>query len=358
MEREPLLDQITPVFSTGSTLLNLVIGGGWHLGRMFNIVGDKSTNKTGFAVEGFANFELAYPKGKMRYAESEAAFDENFAQVLGFPERVERPKQPLDTVEDFRDDFYRFLQTLNGEPGLYILDSLDAISDDAEVKKFEKDMKKRMKNLDKISETAETESSPAADEKEKGSFGTGKAKQMSSFFRMLVRESAKANCALGIISQVRDNIGVMFGEQHTRSGGRALDFYASQIVWLAQVQQIKRTFQGIERPIGATILTNCKKCKVGFPFRKAQMDLIFAYGIDDEISMLNWLKTAKIYPEAQYKEVRKMLEDARDKRNFEAMKGIKQKLVNDTTTAWNTIENGLAPKLQKYGQQVPQAVTQ
>src|SRR4051812_10773815 len=124
-------------FSTGSTLLDLALGGGWPVGRIFNIVGDKSVGKTLLAVEAFANFSIKYKGSLMRYAEAEAAFDESFAELLGFPKSVSRPKELLNTVEDFRDDLSKFLKDLEEEDsaGLYILDSLDALSDESEVKR-------------------------------------------------------------------------------------------------------------------------------------------------------------------------------------------------------------------------------
>src|ERR1019366_4415396 len=101
-------------------------------------------------------------------------------------------------------------KTKPGQPGLYILDSLDALSDRAELER-------------KIDEP---------------SFGAGKAKQMSQLFRRLIRKINKTDVAVIIISQIRDNIGVRFGDKTTRSGGHALDFYASQVLKLAHLKNI------------------------------------------------------------------------------------------------------------------------
>src|SRR5262249_54440053 len=125
-------------------------------------------------------------------------------------------------------------------PGFYILDSLDALSDEAEKAR-------------------------AIDE---GTYAMNKAKQMSALFRRLCQEMAQYNCTLAVISQVRDNIGVTFGDAYTRSGGKALDFYCSQIVWLAQTGKIARTVKGIERIVGVDIKAKVKKNKVGLPFRE------------------------------------------------------------------------------------------
>src|SRR5215469_8559513 len=103
--------------NTGCTLLNLVIsalgsGGGWPLGRVVNIVGDKSTGKTLLAEEAMANFLLAYPKGKVYYRESEAAFDTAYAKALGLnTDKVDFGPDGEDsiwsTIEDVFEDLDR-----------------------------------------------------------------------------------------------------------------------------------------------------------------------------------------------------------------------------------------------------------
>jgi RecA/RadA recombinase len=62
-----------------------------------------------------------------------------------------------------------------------------------------------------------------------------------------------------IISQIRDKIGVMFGEKHSRSGGKALDFYASLIVWLTELKKIQKTIKGVKRSIGISVKAKEKK---------------------------------------------------------------------------------------------------
>jgi recombination protein RecA len=335
MERIQLKSKEVQFFSSGSTLLDLALGGGWALSRVFNIVGDRSTGKTLLAIEAFANFKQSFPKGRMRYAEAEAAFDDVFAEQLGFPQEVTRPEELLHTVEEFRDDLYKF--TKDGGPSLYILDSLDSLTDEAEIKKWEKSMKKK--------------EDPEDETKETGSYGVGKPKQMSQMFRLLTRDMNKLDCSLGIISQIRDNIGVKFGEHHTRSGGKALDFYASQVLWLAQTQKLERTSKGQARAVGISVLGNVKKCKVGYPFRKVDFDIIFGYGVDDEMSMIDWLLEIKALEKEAAKDVRNRLEKAREKQDYPMLKEIRSQLKQDTTSIWNEIEKSLAPPIRKYGNQ-------
>lgn len=319
--------ETTTFFSSGCTLLDLTLGGGWALGKVFNIVGDKSSGKTLLAIEAYANFSRAFKDGKMRYGEAEAAFDESFAKTLGFPEGVGRPMEGLKTVEDFALDLAKFLGELNGKQGLYILDSLDALSDDSELERFELRLKGKEAG---------------------GSFGVGKAKEMSGFFRKLTQDMAAENCSLGVISQLRENIGVTFGEHYSRSGGMALNFYSSQVLWLREVGKNKRTSRGIERVVGVDVQGRVKKCKVGMPFREADFTIVFGYGVDDETSLINWLESNKFYEKEFVKDCKKKLTNAREKQDFEALNEIATILKSDATRIWNEIEKDLAPTIKKY----------
>ena len=254
-------------FHSGSTLMDCVVGGGkggcFPEGRIVNFAGKNSTNKTGAVIEACANFAVSYPNGLMRYTEAEAAFDKLYAQRIGLPlERVEFPED-IFTVEDVFKDMKTFIErcAAQNRPGLYILDSLDALSDDAELK----------------------------GEVDKASYGMQKAKRMSQLFRQLVKKIYNAKVTFIIVSQLRDKVGVSYGEKDTRAGGRSLDFYASWVIWLYHVGQIKRTVNGIERVVGVRIKAKCKKNKCGPPFRECEFPVVFDYGIDDVESMADWL---------------------------------------------------------------------
>ena len=114
----------------GGTILDCVLGGGWAYNRVSNIVGDKSTGKTLLAIEACANFARLNPRSRIVYAECEASFDEDYAERLGLPlDRVDFPED-LDTVEDLFEDLESRLDTPSRL--MYVIDSLDAISDRAE----------------------------------------------------------------------------------------------------------------------------------------------------------------------------------------------------------------------------------
>lgn len=282
--------------SSGSTVLDCVLGGGWALGHIANIVGDKSTGKTLLAMEAIANFFLAYDDGWVRYVQAEgAAFDEDYANALGIPmDRVEI-KNEIDTVEAVFDD----LTALNSKhPGLYIVDSLDALSDEAEMGRGIRD----------------------------GSYGAAKAKKLSELFRRLVRKLGRQKICVIIVSQVRDNIGVTFGEKHGRSGGKGLDFYCSQILWLAHIKTLKRTITKVERPIGITVRARCKKNKIGLPFRQCDFDIRFGYGIDDVGSASEFLNSVgRLVPKTP--------------------EALREAVIRE----WFVIEKKFLPEKRKYG---------
>lgn len=310
--------------TSGCTLLDCVLGGGWAEGRVANIVGDKSAGKTLLAIEQCANFSRIYSAENIRYAESEAAFDLPFARTMGMPEGVSMSKTgEIRTVENFYDDIRKHMTAGSSTAKHYILDSLDALSDEAE---------------------AERDFGTAT-------YGTGKAKDMSEMFRRITADTSKHNCSLTVISQIRDKIGVTFGETKTRSGGHALDFYCSQIIWLSEIKKITREVTGVKRVVGVEVLARNKKNKVGKPFRQAEFSLLFNYGIDDEASMIDWLKKNKgedLLPEplANYT---KLLNAARNQRDRLAVGQISADLRHATLARWDEIETALEPPMSKYG---------
>lgn len=262
--------------STGCCLFDEALGGGPALGRGINIVGDKSSGKTLIAMEIMAQTLLRYPGAWARYAESEAAWDEDYARALGMPvDKIELNQggERIETVEQLYDDMERCLDAHKGAPcGVYVVDSLDALSDDAEMEAgFNQ-----------------------------ASYGGAKPKAIGQLFRRLVGRFEEQNVLLVVISQLRDKLNVTFGETKTRSGGRALDFYMTHIVWLAEIEKLKRTIGGVDRIVGIQVEAYVKKNKVGLAFRRARYPVLFGYGIDDLMASAAWLVEIKreklLYP--------------------------------------------------------------
>jgi recombination protein RecA len=315
--------------STGCTLLNLVISGrrngGYVLGRLTNIIGDKSTGKTLLAIEACANFLKQYPKGKIYYREAESAFDKSYAKALGMPvSQISFLDDDVnfDSVEDFYEDLDSILDKAKpGQPGLYILDSLDALSDRAELAR-------------KI---------------DAPSYGGNKAKQMSQLFRRLIRKINKTDMAVIIISQIRDNIGAMFGDKTTRSGGRALDFYASQVVKLAHLKSINQTINGQKRTTGILIKAKCTKNKISVALRSCQFTLAFGFGVDSFAAGMEWLIEAKRTKDMglSIAAAEQLIDDSVDWDDVEYRKRSDE-LDQVVAKAWNDIETSFLPRRRKY----------
>jgi recombination protein RecA len=303
---------------SGSYLLDKALGGGWPFGRIVNIVGDRSSGKSLLAIEALGNCARASSIRACRYAEGEAAFEESYAETLGYPAGLE-PFDDLRTVEDFDKDLRQFIKGRNAN-SIYVLDSLDALSDDAEMKR----------------------------DLGEATYGTAKARLLSETFRKIVKDVEAASTLLMIISQTREAIGVMFGEKKTRSGGKALDFYASQIVWLAEVQKLKRTVSRVERVIGVEVRARVKKNKVGLPFRECNFQIVFGYGIDDEASMIDWLVDNKTWDAGAAKEVGNDLFALRSKADRTGLQQLSAELREIVGERWDEIENALKPMIRKY----------
>jgi recombination protein RecA len=311
--------------STGCTVLDCALGGGYVLGRITNIVGDKSTAKTALATEALINFVHKYKNGNAAYRETEAAFDNGYAEAMGLPiKKIDfgNPAKPLITVEDFERDLTAFIEKQGPKvPGIYVLDSLDALSDEAEM---ERDIGE-------------------------ATYGGNKAKALSTMFRKMARRIEQSNVLPLVISQVRDNIGAMFGEKHKRSGGKALDFYASQIMWLAHLGMLKKTINKVERPYGVKIKANVRKNKVSIPHRMAEFEFHFGYGVEDLMANVNWLKEVGRLGEIglktdQYKEYIASI----GKMDDAAYHTEQMEVTGVTTRVWAEIEETFIPKRRKY----------
>jgi recombination protein RecA len=310
---------------TGCSLLDLVIGGGYPLGRMVNIIGDKSTGKTLLAIEACANFIHDYPKGLIAYREVESAFDQSYARALGMPvDEIDFGEKQLGTIEEFAKQLQAFCKKAKakGQPGLFILDSMDALSDEKE----------------------------AAREFGEASFGTGKAKANSELFRRLTRDVEEAQVCLIIISQIRDNIGAMFGDKTTRSGGRALDFYASQCIKLAHLKQLVATRAGVKRVTGVRIKARCTKNKIGLPFRECEFVIRFAYGVESFEAGMEWLIEVKRTKELglSIEGAKRQLDESVDW-DSETYAEKSAELEEVLARVWRDIEVEFLPTRKKYG---------
>jgi recombination protein RecA len=271
IEKNPTVDFL----STGIDLLDLVLGGGIPKGKIFNLVGDKSSGKTLVAMEFIAYCRKQLGKKfNWFYDDAEAGFSFDPKKLYGF-DIMEEGQAFSNTIEEFNENVKKKVDEVRkGESFIYTLDSLDSLTSSQEIKRDDE----RTKQIEAAEEKGE-------DAKLKGTYGMEKQKMLSEFFRLRVQDIKNKDAIILVISQVRANIGVMFGEKQIRTGGKALDFYASQVVWLAEVEKHYKK----DRVVGITIKVKCKKNKVGLPFRECFLDVLFDFGIDNVTSNIKFL---------------------------------------------------------------------
>lgn len=339
--------------STGCALLDEALGGGPALGRVINIVGDKSSGKTLLAMEIMTQTLMRYRDAWARYGEAESAWDKEYAAALGMPVDqiiLNRPGTRIETVEQWFADLEAMLDKYPKRPGVYVIDSLDALSDASEMD----------------------------GEFDDASFGGKKPKKIGELFRRLVGRLEAQGVLLIVISQLRDKIGVTYGETKTRSGGKALDFYATHILWLRECGKLKRTVSGVERVTGLDVEGYVKKNKVGLAFRKARYPLLFGYGIDDITASVEWLcevgrerlihelgmrkkTTTRAKTRADLKDEKPedpalaglrayadVIEEARNAGGA-APAALRKRLTEIVRIEWQRIESDTLPKAPKYG---------
>lgn len=258
----------------GSTTAHLECSGHWEgafkLGSMVNIIGDSHAGKTLLAFTIFAecNKLSRFDDYLFYYDDVEAANEFNLAKLFGkkCKDRIDQSIRSK-TIESFNDSIARLMD--EGEPFIYVLDSFDAMTSEAAIKKDIENRKKREKG----NETT-------------GDYGDGKPGLFSRFCSLRIQELKDTNSLLIIISQTRDNIG--FGSlftPKTRSGGRALKFYASFEIWLACQKQEKEK----KRVMITNVQGKISKNKLTGHHGEFYFPILRDYGIDNIMSCINFL---------------------------------------------------------------------
>lgn len=276
--------------SSGSTLLNLALTDrpdiAFQKGGYYYLVGDSQSGKTWLSMTCFAEAccNAAFKDYDLIYDDVEGGalmdvehyFGKAVAQRLQAPAYVKKQPVMSDTIESF---YYNLWNRLQGtRPFIYILDSQDALTSVASREKFNKKKK-------------------AAEEgsKEAGSYGDGKAKFHSEHLRLMLSDARKKGCILIIIGQTRDNLGFGF-EPKTRSGGKALRFYANLEIWSSVKDKIKRTVRGRPRTVGSRCLVEVRKNRVTGKIgkdRQVEIPIYYGYGIDDLGACIDYLIAEK-----------------------------------------------------------------
>lgn len=297
--------QVTRFFSTGSTLLNLAMTDkpfhGWPCGRMSNIIGDSSAGKSFLVLTGLAeaahnpefdDYLLVYDD--VEFANTfniRALFGQKTADRLQAPRYVDGQPRNSRTVEDWYANVMRLLDA--GQPFIYVCDSVDALTSASSIARSMEYVKEQDKN------DASDESGVAIAPEVKGSYKTDKPKLLSEALANIVSGLAATNSCLLMISQTRDNLNAMgYGNTKTRSGGKALKFYATHEMWMAHLASIAKTVRGVNRKIGDTTRLKLSKNKVTGKQREVEFSLYYSYGVDDIGSCLSFLETAGVITKA------------------------------------------------------------